>query len=105
MAQALDARQGESMKRSFLVAAVLCLAGFSAAAQQYPSRPIKFGAGYPPGGGMDNVSRALGAKLSPRLGPQVVVENRPGAGGASANDAVAKSPPDGYTLLVGPTGG
>ena len=93
------------MRRSLLVAAVLCLAGFSAAAQQYPSRPIKFVAGYPPGGGMDNVSRALGEKLSPRLGQQVVVENRPGAGGAIANDAVAKSAPDGYTLLVGPIGG
>ena len=79
------------MRRSFLVAAVLCLAGFSAAAQQYPSRPIKFVAGYPPGGGMDNVSRALGEKLSPRLGQQVVVENRPGAGGANANHAVGKS--------------
>jgi tripartite-type tricarboxylate transporter receptor subunit TctC len=93
------------MKTSILVAAVLCLAGFSAAAQQYPSRPIKFVAGYPPGGGMDNVSRALAEKLSPRLGQQVVVENRPGAGGAIANDAVAKSAADGYTLLVGPIGG
>jgi tripartite-type tricarboxylate transporter receptor subunit TctC len=105
MAQALDAQQGGSMTRSFLVAAVLCLAGFSAAAQQYPSKPIKFVAGYPPGGGMDNVSRALAEKLSPRLGQQVVVENRPGAGGAIGNDAVAKSAPDGYTLLVGPIGG
>ena len=61
------------MKTSLLVAAVLCLVGFSAAAQQYPSRPIKFVAGYPPGGGMDTVSRALGEKLSPRLGQQVVV--------------------------------
>jgi tripartite-type tricarboxylate transporter receptor subunit TctC len=89
----------------FLVAAVLCLAGFSAAAQQYPSRTIRFIAGYPPGGGMDSVARALGERLSPRLGQPVVVDNRPGAGGAIGNDAVAKSAPDGYTLLIGPIGG
>ena len=89
----------------FLVAAVLCLAGFSATAQQYPSRTIRFIAGYPPGGGMDSVARALGERLSPRLGQPVVVENRPGAGGAIGNDAVAKSAPDGYTLLIGPIGG
>ncbi|HYJ29365.1 MAG TPA: tripartite tricarboxylate transporter substrate binding protein, partial [Allosphingosinicella sp.] len=83
----------------------LCLAGFSATAQQYPSRTIKFVAGYPPGGGMDSVARALGERLSPRLGQPVVVENRPGAGGAIGNDAVAKSAPDGYTLLIGPIGG
>ncbi len=93
------------MKSSILVALVLGLAAFSAAAQQYPARPVKFVAGYPPGGGMDTVSRALAEKLSPRLGQQVVVENRPGAGGAIGNDAVAKSAPDGYTLLVGPIGG
>jgi tripartite-type tricarboxylate transporter receptor subunit TctC len=89
----------------FLVAAVLCLAGFSAAAQQYPSRTIRFIAGYPPGGGMDSVARALGERLSPRLGQPVVVENRPGAGGAIGNDVVAKSAADGYTLLIGPIGG
>ena len=53
---------------------------------------------------MDSVARALGEKLSPRLGQQIVVENRPGAGGAIGTDAVAKSAPDGYTLLIGPIG-
>jgi len=73
-------------------------------AQGYPSRPVKFVAGFPPGGGMDSVARALGEKLGPRLGQQIVVENRPGAGGAIGTDAVAKSAPDGYTLLIGPIG-
>jgi len=88
----------------FLTAALLTMLTFGAWAQNYPSRPVKFVAGFPPGGGMDSVARALGEKLSPRLGQQVVVENRPGAGGAIGTDAVAKSAPDGYTLLIGPIG-
>jgi len=88
----------------FLTAVVLTTLTLSAWAQSYPLRPVKFVAGFPPGGGMDSVSRALGEKLSPRLGQQIVVENRPGAGGAIGTDAVAKSAPDGYTLLIGPIG-
>jgi len=88
----------------FIAAAALLAASFCAAAQPYPSKPIRFLAGYPPGGGVDTVARALGEKLAPRLGQQIVVENRPGAGGALANDAVAKSAPDGYTVLIGPIG-
>jgi tripartite-type tricarboxylate transporter receptor subunit TctC len=87
-----------------LLAVVLALCSGLIHSQSYPTKPIKFMAGYPPGGGIDNVARALAEKLTPRLGQQIVVENRPGAGGAIANDAVAKSPPDGYTLLVGPIG-
>src|SRR5918995_5850265 len=86
------------------LAAIVLFAAFGAAAQPYPSKPIRFLAGYPPGGGIDNVARALGEKLSPRLGQQIVVENRPGAGGAIGTDAVAKSAPDGHTLLIGPIG-
>jgi len=88
----------------FIATALLLLAGCFAEAQTYPSKPIRFMAGYPPGGGVDNVARALAEKLTPRLGQQIVVENRPGAGGALANDATAKSAPDGYTLLLGPIG-
>ncbi len=88
----------------FLAAVVLTTLTVGAWAQSYPLRPVKFVAGFPPGGGMDSVSRALGEKLSPRLGQQIVVENRPGAGGAIGTDAVAKSAPDGYTLLIGPIG-
>ena len=87
-----------------VAAAVLLCASFLAGAQTYPSKPVRLLAGYPPGGGVDNVARALGERLSQRLGQQFVVENRPGAGGAIANDAAAKSAPDGYTLLVGPIG-
>jgi len=88
----------------FLTAVVFTTLTFGAWAQSYPLRPVKFVAGFPPGGGMDSVARALGEKLSPRLGQQIVVENRPGAGGAIGTDAVAKSAPDGYTLLIGPIG-
>ena len=88
----------------FLTAVVLTTLTLGAWAQSYPLRPVKFVAGFPPGGGMDSVARALGEKLSPRLGQQIVVENRPGAGGAIGTDAVAKSAPDGYTLLIGPIG-
>jgi tripartite-type tricarboxylate transporter receptor subunit TctC len=88
----------------FVTAVLLATLSLGAWAQNYPSRPVKFVAGFPPGGGMDSVARALGEKLSPRLGQQIVVENRPGAGGAIGTDAVAKSAPDGYTLLIGPIG-
>ena len=88
----------------FLTAVMLTTLTVGAWAQSYPLRPVKFVAGFPPGGGMDSVARALGEKLSPRLGQQIVVENRPGAGGAIGTDAVAKSAPDGYTLLIGPIG-
>jgi tripartite-type tricarboxylate transporter receptor subunit TctC len=88
----------------FLTAVVLTTLTVGAWAQSYPARPVKFVAGFPPGGGMDNVARALGEKLAARLGQQVVVENRPGAGGAIGTDVVAKSAADGYTLLIGPIG-
>ena len=88
----------------FLTAVLLTTLAFGACAQNYPQRPVRFIAGFPPGGGMDSVARALGEKLSPRLGQQIVVENRPGAGGAIGTDAAAKSAPDGYTLLIGPIG-
>src|SRR2546422_2509676 len=85
--------------RSLLAVVALVVAG-QAWSQPYPSRPIRFVVPFPPGGGMDIVARALGEKLAPRLGQPVVVENKPGAGTTIGTDAVAKSPPDGYTLLV-----
>src|SRR3954462_7964476 len=71
-----------------------------AAAQQYPARAIKLIVPFPPGGGVDIVARALGEKLSPRLGPPVVIDNKAGAGTTIGTDAAAKSAPDGYTFLV-----
>ena len=76
----------------------------SALAQQYPARPVRLIAPFPPGGGVDIVARAVGEKLAPRLGQPVVVENKPGAGTTIGTVAVAQSAPDGYTLLIGPIG-
>jgi tripartite-type tricarboxylate transporter receptor subunit TctC len=72
-----------------------------ASAQAYPSRPVRLIVGLAAGGGTDIAARLIGQWLSERLGQQFVVENRPGAGGNLAAEAVVKSPPDGYTLLVG----
>jgi len=71
----------------------------SAAAQTYPDKPIKMIVPFPPGGPIDTMARLTGQDLTARLGQQVIVENRPGAGTTIAAEFVAKSQPDGYTLL------
>jgi tripartite-type tricarboxylate transporter receptor subunit TctC len=68
-------------------------------AQTYPTRPLRWIVGFPPGGGADTVTRIMGQWLAERLGQQVIVENRPGASTNIAAQAVVNSPPDGYTLL------
>src|SRR5665647_23595 len=87
-------------------AAVLGLAAvFSPAqAQTYPSRPITLVIPFAPGGSTSIVGRGVADKMSELLGEKVVVDNRPGAGGTVGTKAVAKSAPDGYTLLLGYTG-
>ncbi|WP_418127964.1 Bug family tripartite tricarboxylate transporter substrate binding protein [Variovorax sp. KK3] len=75
------------------------MVGLSAAAQ-YPERPVRLVVPYAPGGGTDNIARLLAAKLAARLAQPVIVENRAGANGIIGSDAVAKSPADGYTLLL-----
>ncbi|VTU27622.1 Argininosuccinate lyase [Variovorax sp. SRS16] len=84
-----------------LGAALLAAGATLAHAQTYPERPIRLLVGYSAGGGVDAVARLLAPRLSALLGQQVVVENRAGAAGVIAGDAVAKAAPDGYTLLLG----
>ncbi len=75
----------------------------AAAANGYPSKPIRVVVPYPAGGGADIIGRAIGTQLNQAWGVPVIVENRPGASGITGNDLVAKSAPDGYTLLIGIT--
>jgi tripartite-type tricarboxylate transporter receptor subunit TctC len=69
-------------------------------AADYPARPIRVTIPFPPGGTSDVLTRIIGAKLSASLGQQIVVDNRPGAGGVIATDIVAKAVPDGHTLYM-----
>jgi tripartite-type tricarboxylate transporter receptor subunit TctC len=82
-------------------ATALPLLSQGVAAQSYPTRPIRLLVGFPAGGGVDIVARLMSQWLTERLGQPVVVENKPGAATNLATEAALKSPPDGYTLLVG----
>src|SRR3954467_6981816 len=90
------------MKRTWMLAtlAAALATPLVAAAQAYPSKPIRLVAPFPPGGLVDFFGRILVEGLTPIAGQRVVLENRPGAGGNLGTDAVAKSAPDGYTLAL-----
>jgi tripartite-type tricarboxylate transporter receptor subunit TctC len=90
------------MRRLGILLLTMCvtLASGAALAQAYPSKPIRLIVPFPAGGAVDISARAIGAELSRSLGQQVVVENRPGAGGNLAAEAAARAAPDGYTLFM-----
>jgi tripartite-type tricarboxylate transporter receptor subunit TctC len=87
-----------------LAALVAIAAPLTVAAQDYPTRPIVLVSPFPPGGSVSLVARIVAEKMGETLGQSIVVENRGGAGGTIGARSVAKSPPDGYTLLLGYTG-
>jgi len=80
--------------------AALTLLAASAAAQQWPTRPVKLIVAYPPGGSSDLMARIVAAKFADLWGQQVLVENKPGAAGAIGTDYAAKQPPDGYSFMI-----
>jgi tripartite-type tricarboxylate transporter receptor subunit TctC len=101
------ALKGEILMISRRTAICLAVMGLSAAASMgsasaadYPTRPVKWVVGYPPGGATDIVARLIGQRLSERLGQQFVIENKPGAGNNIATESVINAEPDGYTVLL-----
>src|SRR6185437_6086983 len=98
-----DVRRRRMRTFAAVTAGALALAALfatQARADDYPSHPIKLIVGAPPGGTTDTIARSIAAPMAAALKQSVVVENKPGAGGNIAADMVAKSPADGYTLLV-----
>src|SRR3954468_23440338 len=94
-------RTPESRKTLFAVSLVLvCAPAAFAADRPYPTKPIRLISTYPPGGGNDTVARAIAQRLTEAYGQQVIVDNRPGANGVIGCEIVARSAPDGYTLLM-----
>ncbi len=94
------------MRTARLLAFIALFAASAGAfAQAYPTKPIRIVVGFPPGGGNDIIARLVGAKMQETWGQSVVIDNKPGANSIIAAEFVAKSAPDGYTLLVNATGG
>ncbi|TMH70059.1 MAG: tripartite tricarboxylate transporter substrate binding protein, partial [Betaproteobacteria bacterium] len=84
----------------YLFAALAVVLSGSALAQSYPSKPVRVVVPFPPGGGTDIVARTVTPKMAEILGQPLIIDNRAGAGGNIGTEAAAKSPADGYTLLV-----
>jgi len=87
--------------RSLIAVTLSCASFLTLAQQAFPTKPIRLIVGFAPGGGTDIVARAIAPKMGEILGQSVIVENKSGAAGTIAADQIAKSNPDGYTLLVG----
>ena len=90
-----------ALARTLLAAVLMAVAAAAASQPAYPARPIRLISPFSPGGGNDIMARLIARKLSESVGQQVIVENRPGGNSIIGSDAVAKSPPDGYTILLG----
>src|SRR5262244_3393485 len=84
------------------ILAVVALVAASRAQEAFPSKPVHLLVPFPPGGAVDIVARTLADELGKRWSANIIIENRPGAGGTIAADAAAKAPPDGYTLVIVP---
>lgn len=99
----LNAKKRRQFRRTQVAIAALAIAGVltgvALAQSDFPNKPIRFVVGFAPGGPSDIISRVIGAKMGELLGQQVIVENRTGAGGTVATDYVARSEPNGYTML------
>ncbi|HYX91542.1 MAG TPA: tripartite tricarboxylate transporter substrate-binding protein, partial [Myxococcaceae bacterium] len=108
LTRAAQAEGSRALGRSSMMRTICflaCMFSLSAAAQEsYPDKPIRIVVGYSAGGGNDVIVRAMTTELSRGLGQPVIVENKPGAQSIIAAGMVAKSPPDGYTILMGPSG-
>src|SRR6185503_8793512 len=89
----------DRMKRLLAVLCALFLAG-NCLAQDYPSKPVRFIVPYAPGGSSDILARTLGQKLAESMGQPFVIDNRPGAGSMVGTEVLAKSPPDGYSIIL-----
>ncbi len=87
-----------------ILSAAVCVASFGVSlpvlGQEYPTKPMRLIVPFPPGGGTDILARLVGQKLTGSMGQQVIVDNRPGAGGSLGAEIVAKSSPDGYVLVL-----
>ena len=90
------------MRVSFVVGVIAATLwpGAPSHAQSYPTKPVRVLVGFAPGGGIDIVARLYAQRLTDALGQSFIVDNRPGAGGTIATDTLAKSPPDGHTLIM-----
>jgi len=88
------------MNKSMLALLMFALWPVAVFAQSYPVKPIRFIVPFPPGGGNDTLARLIGQKLTAATGQQVIIDNRPGAGGAIGAEVAAKSAPDGYTIFL-----